>query len=34
VSVIPVSGAPVVFDLDGGGCRAVIDAHPTDPDQS
>jgi 3',5'-cyclic AMP phosphodiesterase CpdA len=34
VSVIPVSGAPVVFDLDAAGCRAVIDAHPTDPDQS
>lgn len=28
VSVIPVDGAPVVFDLDADGCRAVIDAHP------
>jgi 3',5'-cyclic AMP phosphodiesterase CpdA len=28
VSVIPVDGAPVVFDLDPDGCRAVIDAHP------
>jgi 3',5'-cyclic AMP phosphodiesterase CpdA len=28
VSVIPVDGAPVVFDLDAAGCRAVIDAHP------
>ncbi len=30
VSVIPVSGAPGVFDLDAAGCRAVIDAHPVD----
>jgi len=28
VSVIPVDGAPIVFDLDAAGCRAVIDAHP------
>jgi 3',5'-cyclic AMP phosphodiesterase CpdA len=28
VSVIPVDGAPVVFDLDDRGCRAVVDAHP------
>lgn len=28
ISVIPVDGAPVVFDLDAAGCRAVIDAHP------
>ena len=28
VSVLPVDGAPVVFDLDADGCRAVIDAHP------
>ncbi|HEY5879019.1 MAG TPA: metallophosphoesterase [Nakamurella sp.] len=28
VSVIPVDGAGVVFDLDPAGCRAVIDAHP------
>lgn len=28
VSVIPVDGAPVVFDLDADGCQAVIDAHP------
>lgn len=28
VSVIPVDDAPVVFDLDAAGCRAVIDAHP------
>ena len=32
VSIIPVSGAPVVFDLDATGCRAVIDAHPVDVD--
>ena len=30
VSVVPVSDAPVVFDLDAAGCRAVIDAHPVD----
>ena len=30
VSVIPVSGAPGVFDLDGAGCRAVIETHPVD----
>jgi len=30
VSVVPVSNAPVVFDLDAAGCRAVIDAHPVD----
>ena len=28
VSVVPVDGAPVVFDLDADGCQAVIDAHP------
>ncbi|HYN71427.1 MAG TPA: metallophosphoesterase [Nakamurella sp.] len=32
VSVIPVSGTPVVFDLDAAGCRAVIEAHPVDAD--
>ncbi len=32
VSVIPVSDAPVVFDLDAAGCRAVVDAHPVDDD--
>lgn len=30
VSVIPVYGAPGVFDLDAAGCRAVTDAHPVD----
>ena len=28
VSVIPVDGADVVFDLDAAGCQEVIDAHP------
>jgi 3',5'-cyclic AMP phosphodiesterase CpdA len=28
VSVIPVDGAPTVFDLDAAGCRAVIEADP------
>ena len=28
VSVIPVDGAGMVFDLDANGCRAVIAAHP------
>jgi Icc protein len=30
VSVIPVDGAAVVFDLDEAGCRSVIDQHPID----
>lgn len=28
VSVVPVDGAAVVFDLDAAGCQAVIGAHP------
>ena len=30
ISVIPVDGAPVIFDLDEAGCASVIHAHPVE----
>jgi 3',5'-cyclic AMP phosphodiesterase CpdA len=30
ISVLPVDGAAVVFDLDPADCRAIIDAHPVE----